>query len=90
MIKEFILNPKKVTHIEKIKGEHDVYSIETKHTHTFMTSNHLMIHNCLPKDTKALLSYAKDLGVEMPVLQSANDYNDKLVEKQGLKPLEIK
>ena len=46
--------------------------------------------SCLPKDTKAFLAYAKSLDVEMPVLESADKYNDALVEEQGLKPLEIK
>ena len=42
---------------------------------------------CLPKDTKALLLLAKELGVEMPVLEATNKYNDELVKSQGLDPL---
>jgi UDPglucose 6-dehydrogenase len=41
---------------------------------------------CLPKDTKALLDFAKHLGVEMPVLEATNNYNDQLLKGQGLKP----
>jgi UDPglucose 6-dehydrogenase len=33
---------------------------------------------CFPKDTSALLSYAKSLGVEMSVLQAAVDKNNKV------------
>jgi len=40
---------------------------------------------CLPKDMKAFLEFAKQYGVEMPVRQAANDYNDKLLKSQGLK-----
>jgi UDPglucose 6-dehydrogenase len=39
---------------------------------------------CLPKDLKALLSFSKEIGVDMPTLQSANDYNDELLKSQGL------
>ena len=46
--------------------------------------------SCLPKDAKAFLSFAKSLGIEMPVLEATDKYNDALVEEQGLKPLEIK
>jgi UDPglucose 6-dehydrogenase len=40
---------------------------------------------CLPKDIKALLKFAKDAGVEMPVRKATNDYNDKLLNSQDLK-----
>lgn len=40
---------------------------------------------CLPKDTKALLELAKHKNVAMPVLQSVNDYNDKLLNSQDMK-----
>jgi len=43
---------------------------------------------CLPKDTKALLALAKQLKIEMPVLEATDKYNDKLVKKQGLEPLD--
>lgn len=39
---------------------------------------------CLPKDAKGILEFAKKNGIEMPVLQAANDYNDKLLRSQGL------
>jgi len=40
---------------------------------------------CLPKDAKALLDFAKKLEVDMPVLEAADKYNDKLLESQGYK-----
>jgi len=39
---------------------------------------------CLPKDLKALLSFSKSIGIDMPTLQSANDYNDELLKSQNL------
>lgn len=40
---------------------------------------------CLPKDTKALLEFSKMNGVNMPVRKATNDYNDKILNSQGLK-----
>lgn len=40
---------------------------------------------CLPKDIKALLEFSKQNGVDMPVRDSVNAYNDKLLKDQGLK-----
>ena len=37
---------------------------------------------CLPKDTKALITFGKERGVSMSILRSINDYNDKLLEQQ--------
>lgn len=54
---------------------------------------HLTIHHknkrgysgkCLPKDAKQLLEFAKQLGVEMPVLKATDLYNDELLRSQGL------
>ena len=39
---------------------------------------------CLPKDSKALLGMARELGVEMPILAATDKYNDKLLKSQGL------
>jgi UDPglucose 6-dehydrogenase len=39
---------------------------------------------CLPKDIKALLDFAKEHGVDMPIRKATNDYNDKLLRSQGI------
>jgi len=41
--------------------------------------------SCLPKDTKAILELAEELGVDMPVLKATDAYNDKLLKSQGIK-----
>lgn len=33
---------------------------------------------CLPKDTKAFIKFAKDLGVDVPITEATDKYNDKL------------
>ena len=55
---------------------------------------HLTIHHrgkrgywgkCLPKNIKSLLEFAKQYGVQMPIRDSANHYNDSLLKSQGYK-----
>ena len=43
---------------------------------------------CLPKDLKALISFAKTNNVFVSILKSVDAYNDVLIEKQGLDPLD--
>ena len=40
---------------------------------------------CLPKDIKALLTFAKRNGINMPIREATNQYNDELLESQGIK-----
>jgi len=40
---------------------------------------------CLPKDVKALLNFAEQNGVNMPVRNAVDEYNDKLLKSQNLK-----
>lgn len=35
--------------------------------------------SCLPKDTKAFIKFAEDLGVETPITSSVDKYNEKLL-----------
>jgi len=42
---------------------------------------------CLPKDSKALIAYAKENGISFKLLEEADRYNDELVKFQGLDPL---
>jgi UDP-glucose 6-dehydrogenase len=41
---------------------------------------------CLPKDIKALLEFADQNGVDMPIRKTANKYNDELLKSQDIKP----
>jgi UDP-glucose 4-epimerase len=39
---------------------------------------------CLPKDTRSVLQLGKNIGVDLTLLQTAEDYNNSLQEKQGI------
>ena len=58
---------------------------------------HLKIHHkgyrgfggkCIPKDSKALIKFAKDNGIEVSILQTVDKYNDALLRGQDLDPLD--
>ncbi len=40
---------------------------------------------CLPKDTRALIQLGERTGVEMTVLKTAEEYNNKLIKAQNIK-----
>jgi UDPglucose 6-dehydrogenase len=42
---------------------------------------------CLPKDIKAFIDFARHLGVNVPVMEAVDSYNEKLIIDQGLDPL---
>jgi UDPglucose 6-dehydrogenase len=52
-------------------------------------SHLIILHNgkrgyagkCLPKDMKALLEFAKKLGINMPVSRAVDEYNEELLKK---------
>jgi len=59
-----------------------VYSMEVPHAHTFVTTGGLVVHNCFPKDVKALVKTMSDLGVDASILQAVEAVNDR--QKQTL------
>lgn len=75
----------KVKNIEKISKETEVYSVEVERNHNFVTTDGFVVHNCFPKDVKALVAKAKELGEEPEVLKAVLEVN----EKQPLKLIEL-
>ncbi len=74
----------KVKEIRKEKRDTEVYSLEVKDTHNFVTTDGLVVHNCFPKDVRALISFMEENSIEPRILQSTIDVNTdqktKLVE----------
>ncbi|WP_394326152.1 nucleotide sugar dehydrogenase [Halobacterium sp. CBA1132] len=59
----------------------DVYSLEVADTHTFVTTDGLVVHNCFPKDTAAIRAAARDEGYEPLMLDAATEVNDRQPER---------
>lgn len=84
--------------IEKLVADYDIIS-DGVAADKRIGRTHLSIHHkgyrgysgkCLCKDSKALLSIAKQNGIDLSILQSTNDYNDELLKSQGLKQENVK
>lgn len=59
----------------------DVYSLEVEDTHTFVTTDGLVVHNCFPKDTAAIRAAAREEGYEPLMLDAATEVNDRQPER---------
>jgi UDPglucose 6-dehydrogenase len=53
-----------------------VYSVEVPETETFITTAGLVVHNCFPKDVKALARTMKDFGVDASILDAVEQVNE--------------
>jgi UDPglucose 6-dehydrogenase len=54
-----------------------VYSLEVSGTHTFVTTGGLVVHNCFPKDVKALLKTSEEHGLELHTVRAAEAANER-------------
>ncbi len=59
----------------------EVYSLEVKDNHTFVTTDGLVVHNCFPKDTDAIIAAARERGYDPAVLSAAVELNDAQPER---------
>ncbi|MFO7967271.1 MAG: nucleotide sugar dehydrogenase [Archaeoglobaceae archaeon] len=75
----------KVRNIERSFKETDVYSLEVEGNHNFVTTDGLLVHNCFPKDVKALVYRARELGEDPEIMNSVINVN----EKQPVKLIEL-
>ena len=62
-----------------------VYSLEVPGAETFVTTGGLVVHNCFPKDVRALMTTARHLGLDFDLLRAVERVNERqkhaLVEK---------
>jgi UDPglucose 6-dehydrogenase len=62
-----------------------VYSLEVPGAHTFVTTGGLVTHNCFPKDVRAVMTMARQVGLDFDLLRSVERVNERqkrwLVEK---------
>jgi UDPglucose 6-dehydrogenase len=67
----------KVRDIETESVSTEVYSLEVDKNHTFVTSDGLVVHNCFPKDTAAIMAAARQAGYDPELLESVIGVNEK-------------
>jgi hypothetical protein len=53
-----------------------VYSVEVPSTETFVTTGGLVVHNCFPKDVKALVRTMREFGVDPAILEAVEAVNE--------------
>jgi UDPglucose 6-dehydrogenase len=65
-----------------------VYSLEVPGAQTFVTTAGLVVHNCFPKDVKALVATAREHGLELDLLRAVertNERQKKLLVQKAVK-----
>jgi len=67
--------PLKVLSVENAEVETTVYSLETS-TGTFIGDNNVCLHNCFPKDVKALAYMAQTHGTHPQLLNAVMEINE--------------
>ncbi len=53
-----------------------VYSAEVPGTETFVTTSGLVVHNCFPKDVKALVRTMTEMGADASILEAVEAVNE--------------
>ena len=54
-----------------------VYSVEVPGAHTFVTTGGLAVHNCFPKDVRAVMAMARQLGLDFDLLRAVERVNER-------------
>lgn len=67
----------RISKINKRPYQNYVYSLEVPGAETFVTTGGLVVHNCFPKDVKALYGTARENGLEFPLLRAVGRVNEE-------------
>ncbi|HEX9994185.1 MAG TPA: nucleotide sugar dehydrogenase [Acidimicrobiales bacterium] len=62
-----------------------VYSLEVPGPATIVATGGLVVHNCFPKDTKALIRIAEDAGYDFDLLRGVVNVNDEQFDRVAAK-----
>ena len=75
----------RVRAVERKPFSGSVYSVEVPGAHTFVTTGGLAVHNCFPKDLRAVTTLARNIGLDFDLLRAVERVNERqkkwLVEK---------
>jgi UDPglucose 6-dehydrogenase len=66
----------RVTAVRELADPADVYSLEVPGAETFVTSHGLVVHNCFPKDVRALKQLAGNSGYHFQLLTAVIEVNE--------------
>jgi UDPglucose 6-dehydrogenase len=66
----------RVTDVRREPFDGWVYSLEVPGAHTFVTSSHIITHNCFPKDVSALKQLAGNSGYHFQLLTAVIEVNE--------------
>jgi UDPglucose 6-dehydrogenase len=77
--RQFSKNASWVRVVEVGRESYDgpVYSVEVEAAHTVVTTFGLVAHNCFPKDSRALIRMADEIGYDFEVLRAVVDQNQR-------------
>jgi UDPglucose 6-dehydrogenase len=71
----------RVTDIRPRPYSGSVYSVEVPDAGTVVTSNGLVVHNCFPKDSRALLYIAREAGYDFGLLEGVVEVNEEQFDR---------
>jgi UDPglucose 6-dehydrogenase len=66
----------RVTRVDEVPFAGPVYSLEVPGPHTFVTTHGLVVHNCFPKDVRALKQLAGNTGYHFQLLTAVIEVNE--------------
>jgi UDPglucose 6-dehydrogenase len=67
----------RVTSVRRRPWAGRVHSLEVPGAETFVASDGLVVHNCFPKDVKALLKTSEAIGLELHTVRAAEAANER-------------
>ncbi len=67
----------RVTAVERRPLHGSVYSLEVPGAGTFVTTGGLVVHNCFPKDVRAVMTMARQLGLDFDLLRAVERVNER-------------
>ncbi|HEX4904422.1 MAG TPA: UDP binding domain-containing protein, partial [Acidimicrobiales bacterium] len=75
----------RVTGVATRHYEGDVYSVQVPIAETVVVTGGLILHQCFPKDTRALVKIAEDAGYDFDLLRGVISVNDEQYERMATK-----
>jgi UDPglucose 6-dehydrogenase len=71
----------RVSSVERRRHDGRVYSLEVPGAHTIVTTFGLVVHNCLPKDTRAMVRIGEEFGYDFSLLKGVIAVNEEQFER---------